>query len=50
MKANNNTSNADEVIEKLAALASIQAERQRHDAQTKDQTKPAKDILDKAAK
>ena len=42
--------NPNDAIDTVAALAAIQAERQRHDAQTRDQTKPAVDILDKGAK
>lgn len=43
-KDNDKTQDA---IDTLAGLAAIQAERRKHDAQTKDQTKPAQDILDK---
>lgn len=36
----------DDRLKTLDGLLSIQTERRKHDAQTKDQTKPAKDILD----
>lgn len=38
---------AEDAIDILAGLSSIQDERRKHDAQTKDQAQPAKDILDK---
>lgn len=37
----------EDAIDILAGLSSIQDERRKHDAQTKDQTQPAKDIFDK---